>query len=121
MYVYILDIFGVTFLESWRRTPVIIIWSDTPAPPPPAPLPVKHTIVRYQSTKFAPLCRLDYRSHGIEMFSDLWSSLVVLGNISENKITLKSCVILIENVRAETGIVRNGWKCPFAKLTNIAQ
>ena len=30
MYSYILGIFGVTFLESWRHTPIIIIWFDPP-------------------------------------------------------------------------------------------
>ena len=37
----------------------------------------KHNTVPHHSTKFAPLCRLYYRSHGIEIFSDLWSSLIV--------------------------------------------
>ena len=32
----------------------------------------KHTTVRHQSTRFATLCRLNYRSHGIENSSDLW-------------------------------------------------
>ena len=32
---------------------------------------LKHTTVRHQSKKVAPLCRLNYRSHGIEIFSDL--------------------------------------------------
>ena len=54
----------------------------------------KHTTLRYQSTKFASPCRLYYRSHGIEIFSDLWSSLIVFGNILENKITLTKVVSL---------------------------
>ena len=54
----------------------------------------KHTTVQYQSTKFVPLCRLYYWSHGIEIFSDLWSSLIVFGNISENKIAITKFVSL---------------------------
>ena len=36
-------------------------------------LSFKHTIVTHldQSSEFTPDCRLNYRSHGIEMFSDL--------------------------------------------------
>ena len=52
----------------------------------------KHATVRHQSTKFAPLRRPNYRSHGIRIFSDLWFSLIVFGNISENKITLTKVV-----------------------------
>ena len=60
----------------------------------------KHTTVRYQRTKFVPLCRLNFRSHGIENFSDLSSRLVVFGNISENKITLTKVVSLEHNIFA---------------------
>ena len=49
----------------------------------------KQTTVRHQSTKSAPLCRLNYRSHGIENFNDLWSSLTVFSNISKNKLLLQ--------------------------------
>ena len=55
---------------------------------------VKHTTVRYQSTKFVPLCRLNYRSHGIEIFSYLWFSLIVFGDISENRIALTKVLSL---------------------------
>ena len=55
---------------------------------------LKHTTVRYQSTKFALLCRLNYWSHGIEIFSDLWSSLIVFGNISEKRIALTKVLSL---------------------------
>ena len=51
----------------------------------------KHTTVRHQSTKFAPLCGLNYRSQDIEIF------------------------------RAQTGSARNGWKFLVAKWTDIAQ
>ena len=55
----------------------------------------KHITVRYQKHKVcAALCGLNYRSHGIEIFSDLWSSLIVFDNISENKITLTKVVSL---------------------------
>ena len=54
----------------------------------------KHITVRHQSTNSAPLCRLNYWSHGIDIFSDFWSSLIIFGNISENKITLTKGVAL---------------------------
>ena len=59
----------------------------------------KHFTVRHQSPKFARLYRLNYRLHGIEIFSDLWSSLIVFRNIwriklLENKITFTKVVSL---------------------------
>ena len=42
MYSYILGIFWGTFLESWRYTPVIIIWFDPPPPPPPGECSLRH-------------------------------------------------------------------------------
>ena len=48
----------------------------------------------YQSKNFAPRCRDILHSQSIERFSDLYSSLKVFGNISENKITFINTVLL---------------------------
>ena len=89
--------------DTWRslgcRTTPLEHWSKRKAT-------VKPRWVK-QQTKFAPLCRLNYRFHGIESFIDLWSSLIVFSNISENKITLTKVHWNLK-VRAETGSVRNG-------------
>ena len=59
-----------------------------------SPVQVKELLAYYQLIKFAPLCRINYRSHTIDFFSDLWSSLVVVDNISKNKISHTDAVLL---------------------------
>ena len=60
------------------------------------PIQIEELLAYYQHTKFVPLCRTKYRSHSIELFSDLWSSLEVFDNISKNKISLTDAVFIIE-------------------------
>ena len=90
-----------TTLICQSKAPKVLMQSDMPLGLRRALLSVQsrqmsfeHITIRYQSTKFAPLCRLNYQSHGIEIVSDLCSSLIVFGNISENKITLTKVVSL---------------------------
>ena len=61
-----------------------------------------------QGTKFASLCRLNDRPHGIEIFSDLASLLEVFGSTSGNKITLIKTISLNFYFYTETGSVRHG-------------
>ena len=56
---------------------------------------------RQQSTKFVPLCRLNYQSHGIEFVSDFLSSLTIFGNIWRIKLLLQKLCHWNLNFRAE--------------------
>ena len=54
---------------------------------------IEELLAYYQHTKFAPLCRINYRSHSIELFSDLWASLEAFDNILKIKISLTYAVL----------------------------
>ena len=55
---------------------------------------IEKLLAYYQHTKYAQLCRINYRSHSIDLLSDLWSSLEAFDNISKNKISLTDAVLL---------------------------
>ena len=59
-----------------------------------SPIQIEELLAYYQHAKFAPLCRINYRSYSIEMFADLWSSLEVFDNFSYNKLSLSDVVLL---------------------------
>ena len=69
-------------------------WSSSKKSTVISPIQKKELSAYYQHTKDAPLCRINYRSHNIELFSDLWTSLEVFDNISKNKISLTDAVLL---------------------------
>ena len=62
----------------------------------------KHTD---EGTKFAPLCRRNYRPYGIEILCNLASLLDVFGNISKWNSSQKYCLIEILNsmLKSEVG------------------
>ena len=69
-------------------------WSSSRKATVISPVQTEELLAYYQHTKFTPLYRINYRSHGNELFSDLCLSLEVFDNISKNKITLTDAVLL---------------------------
>ena len=70
-------------------------WSSSKKGTVISPIQIVELLAYYQHTKYAPLCRINYRSYNIECFTrDLWSSLEVFDNISKSKISLTDAVLL---------------------------
>ena len=69
-------------------------WSSSRRGTVISPIQIEELLAYYQLTKFAPLCRINYLSHSIEVFSDLGLSLEVFDIISKNKISLTNAILL---------------------------
>ena len=73
-------------LKVWMQSDMPLCqWSSSRKGTVISPFQVKELLAYYQHRKFAPLCRINDRSHSIEFFSDLWSLLDVFDNISKTK------------------------------------
>ena len=92
-------------------------WSSSRKGTVISPIQIEELLAYYQHTKYVPLCRINYRSHSIELFSDLWSSFEVFDNISKHKISLTDAVLLKLQVCEIDGTFR--FKIGLNKLSRI--